>query len=278
MNTGSTNDTHVGATSPTLQPAGAIRAARTTTRRAVAKRGMTVRAQAAAVGLGPERTVGRIGVSAGADMPGRIFTCDPVNHRIDVSDASLRPLFSFGGFGSQPGQFNQPADVALVPLGPSDDDAGTAPLALVVADRDNHRIQIFELDGALIACIDPWHGRGRHLELFPRAGWPYFRINPIPQLVLPARLEWRQGLLEVMSAEGHVVQLDLSLTLLPDFETWLGSASRSEAWQALEHFRRRPPGHSLPDSHLRSIRDRVRAGLTLIPGGAASARPVAELA
>jgi len=170
-----------------------------------------------------------VALSASPGQPGRVFTCDPVNHQIDVSDTSLRPLFSFGGFGSGPGQFNQPTDVALVPLGAADEQTDTPPLALVVADRDNHRIQLFELDGALIACIDPWRGRSRHVDLFSRAGWPYFRLNPIPQLVLPSRLEWRQGYLEVMSAEGHIVQLDLALTLLPDFETWLAEIEQARA-------------------------------------------------
>ena len=268
MNTGSTNDMHVLRTSRAARAAGSGPAAVVTTRRAATRRGAQAarRGDAAALRSGLDRPVGRAALAASAGEPGRIFTCDPVNHRIDVSDTSLRPLFSFGGFGSEPGQFNQPTDVALVPLGPANEEAGTPPPALVVADRDNHRIQVFELDGALIACVDPWRGRGRHVELFPRAGWPYFRLNPIPQLVLPSRLEWRQGLLEVMSAEGHVVQLDLALTLLPDFETWLTSVPRSVARQALEHFRRRSPGQSLPESCLQSIRDKVRAGFTLVVG------------
>jgi hypothetical protein len=274
MNTGSTNDTHAPGTSRSARGAGSSAAARATSRRSAAKRGAQTARHGDAVSarVGLDRPVGRVSIAASSIAEGRIFTCDPVNHRIDVSDASLRPLFSFGGFGSEPGQFNQPTDVALVPLGPPDARSGAAALALVVADRDNHRIQIFELDGALIACIDPWRGRSRHVELLPRGGWPYFRINPIPQLVLPARLEWRQGFLEVMSAEGHIVQLDLALTLLPDFDTWLGSATRSVARQALEHFRRRPAGHSIPESYLHAIRDKVRAGFTLVAGGADGAR------
>jgi hypothetical protein len=270
MNTGSTNDTHAR-TSRAARAAGSDPAVRATTRRSNGKRAAThaARRGEAAVRIGLDRPVGRAVLDATSSAPGRIFTCDPVNHRIDVSDTSLRPLFSFGGFGSAPGQFNQPTDVALVPLGLPDGDGGSAPLVLVVADRDNHRIQVFELDGALIACVDPWRGRSRHVELFSRAGWPYFRINPIPQLVLPSRLEWRQGALEVMSSEGHIVQLDLALTLLPDFEAWMASVPRSVARQALEHFRRRPPGHSIPESYLQSLRDKVRSGFTLVVGSRA---------
>ena len=271
MNTGTTNDTDVPRASRPARVAGSGPAAGTTARRSATKRGAHAarRGDTAVLRIGLDRPVGRVAVPATSSEPRRVFTCDPVNHRIDVSDASLRPLFSFGGFGSAPGQFNQPTDVALVPLGPPDEDARTPPLALVVADRDNHRIQVFELDGALIACIDPWSGRSRHVELFSRAGWPHFRLNPIPQLVLPSRLEWRHGFLEVMSAEGHIVQLDLALTLLPDFETWLASAQRSVARQALEQFRRRPPGHSIPESYLQSIRDKVRAGFTVVGGSRA---------
>ena len=267
MNTESTNDTHGSGTSRTARSTSSSRQAGTVTRRTTAKRDTQAAARGdALLRIGPDRPVGRVGFGATSSGPGRIFTCDPVNHRIDVSDTSLRPLFSFGGFGSEPGQFNQPTDVALVPLGATDEKTGASALALVVADRDNHRIQIFELDGALIVCVDPWRGRSRHVEFFSRAGWPYFRLNPIPQLVLPSRLEWRQGFLEVMSAEGHIVQLDLALTLLPDFETWLASAPRSVARQALEHFRRRPAGHSIPESYLQAIRDKVRAGFTVVTG------------
>jgi len=211
-----------------------------------------------------ERPVGQVRHSPGIGHPGRVYTCDPANHRIDVTDESLRPLFSFGTYGSGAGQFKQPTDVVLVPLGGMEDGPGDAPLALVVADRDNHRLQLFELDGAFIASIDPWMGRVRHVNWVARAGWPFFRVNPIPQLVLPSRLEWHHPRLDVMSPDGQVVSLDLHLALLPDFETWLAGASRSVARAALDHFRRRPIGPEIPESHLQAISAKVRAGLTLV--------------
>lgn len=211
-----------------------------------------------------ERPVGQVRHSPGVGHPGRIYTCDAANHRIDVTDESLRPLFSFGTYGSGPGQFKQPTDVVLVPLGATDAAPGEAPLALVVADRDNHRLQLFELDGAFIASIDPWLGRARHVNWVSRAGWPFFRVNPIPQMVLPSRLEWHHPRLDVMSPDGQVVSLDLHLALLPEFEAWLAMASRTVAKAALNHFRTRPPGCEIPESHLQAITAKVRVGLTLV--------------
>src|SRR6185436_6715353 len=108
MNTGSTNDTHAHHTSRAARVSGASRTAGSVPRRATARRSVrAVKPDTVVPRPAPERVVGRVALSASPGQPGRVFTCDPVNHQIDVSDTSLRPLFSFGGFGSGPGQFNQ---------------------------------------------------------------------------------------------------------------------------------------------------------------------------
>jgi hypothetical protein len=63
--------------------------------------------------------------------------------------------------------------------------------------------------------------------------------------------------------------MDLPLSLLPDFETWLSGASRTEARRALDHFRHRPAGSGLPEAYVRSITAKVREGLTVVGGARA---------
>ena len=273
MNSGSPTQTTTTArhgqgtgTGPVSVPARRARRTVTAPQRRAAVPGMTP----VSPGTSPlERTawpVGQVGLVGRDGQRGVLYTCDPEHHCIHVTDHAGHPLFTFGSQGSGPGQFKQPSDVALVPVGGVEDVRGHAPLALVVADRDNHRLQLFELDGALMGTIDPWQGRGRHIEWVARAGWPFFRLNPVPQLVLPSRLSWRHPYLDVLSADGQIVEIDLPLALLPDFETWLAQASRTEAKRALDHFRQRPAGVGLPEAYLRAITAKVRSGLTLITG------------
>lgn len=61
-------------------------------------------------------------------------------------DAQGHYLASFGGPGSEPGQMNCPHGLGL-------DLRGAQPL-LIVCDRENHRLQRFDLDGKLVDVID----------------------------------------------------------------------------------------------------------------------------
>src|SRR5213595_2910326 len=109
--------------------------------------------------------------SRAVTVNGRTYLCDPVQHCIDVVDADGRPIFSFGGRGSRLGQLNTPADIAVVTFGsPSEDlpDGGMPMIA--VADRGNHRIQLFEPEGVAIAAIDGSRGRSAASAWAPRAG------------------------------------------------------------------------------------------------------------
>ena len=82
------------------------------------------------------------------------FRCDPAMHRVIVSAANGDVVLEFGGYGSQPGAFDTPIDAALVKpefFGEGNDDIEPW---IAVADYGNRRVQVFELDGALVGIID----------------------------------------------------------------------------------------------------------------------------
>ncbi len=77
-------------------------------------------------------------------------------------DAERRYLRSFGGPGSEPGKLNTPHGIWL-------DTRGSQPV-LLVADRENERLQSFDLDGAFLAVVAtglkrPCHGHPHGAEL-----------------------------------------------------------------------------------------------------------------
>jgi hypothetical protein len=194
------------------------------------------------------RLAGRAAVPSAPGTPGRTYVCNTAGHCIDVFADDGEPLFSFGEFGNGERQFNEPSDAAIVFVHPRGRTHGaTMPSGhvLVVADRGNHRLQMFDLDGTPLATIDPWVGRSRRVDLDDRSGWPFFRVNPLPQLVLPTTLAWRAPFLSVTGADGEVVAIDLELALLPDARTWLNATPSGAVGDA--------PGHSL----LQSARDRM---------------------
>jgi DNA-binding beta-propeller fold protein YncE len=78
--------------------------------------------------------------------------------RISIFDADGGFIRSFGRLGSAPGEFRTPHDLAI------DDDH------LFVADRGNHRIQIFDLDGHYLA---EWKQFGRPSGIALRNGLVY---------------------------------------------------------------------------------------------------------
>ena len=70
----------------------------------------------------------------------KLYVCDPFNHRIQVFDTELNYITSIGGgWGSGPGQFNEPWDVSF-------DDSSM----LHVTDFYNHRIQVLDKDGKYV--------------------------------------------------------------------------------------------------------------------------------
>ncbi|NCD21875.1 MAG: hypothetical protein EOL90_02905 [Spartobacteria bacterium] len=84
----------------------------------------------------------------GKDPNGNRFAvADTANHRIQVlsfnpADGAISFEFAFGSYGSAAGQLNNPHDVAIGPDG-----------RFYVADKDNHRIQIFAPNGAPVSSF-----------------------------------------------------------------------------------------------------------------------------
>lgn len=75
-------------------------------------------------------------VDVGPD--GRLYVADSGNHRIQVFDADGQFSHSWGTFGAEPSQLNEPWGLAV------DDEF------VYIADTWNHRIQKFTLDGELV--------------------------------------------------------------------------------------------------------------------------------
>jgi hypothetical protein len=196
---------------------------------------------------------------AGDDLRGgRVYMCDPVNHLIDVLDDAARPLFSFGGFGSSPGQFNTPVDLAIVPINGDHALTCISDAVLVVADRGNHRLQIFTLDGVHLASVDD--ASAERQSGWPiRAGWPYFRLGLNPCVRFPSRLRWRAPYIDVTSGVGGVGRVDLPVALLPDFHEWMRTAPLPVMRRAYQAFMEDPAGHSVPEHCLRRIARRTQA-------------------
>jgi len=212
------------------------------------------------------RIPGRATIPSGPGTRSRTYVCHAEKHCIDVlEDEDL--LFSFGEFGNGPGQFNEPGDVAAVVFRPKAGISGsTLPSGqfVVVADRGNHRLQLFGLDGTPISTIDPWLGRMRRMDLDDRSGWPFFRVNPLPQMVLPSVLEWRAPFLTVTGGDGRVVVVDLELALLPDFQTWLSTTPSVVVRDALDASLRPSIHDHIPEMDLWAVDSHVRSDLRLV--------------
>ena len=77
------------------------------------------------------------------DEAGNAYISDGyINSRVAKVDKDGRWLKSWGEFGDQPGQFNGPHSIAVDKQG-----------SVYVADRSNHRIQVFDSDGKLLRMI-----------------------------------------------------------------------------------------------------------------------------
>ena len=72
----------------------------------------------------------------------KVYVCDTYNHRITILNTDLTFHGSFGCEGSDPGQFNRPESIIVDLKG-----------NVVVADCDNHRIQVFDASGHFLSVI-----------------------------------------------------------------------------------------------------------------------------
>lgn len=189
-----------------------------------------------------------------------VYVCDALAHSIHVLDTQGRWIESFGERGNAPGRFDHPSDATLVmPMFEGEDTAEYADGALVaVADRMNHRVQIFEPAGQFVTALgtpeatppatDP-SDADPTADSVTRDGWPFFRVTPNPVLSEPVRLRWRAPWLEVTEASGTSHRLDLAYAMLPRFEDWLASATLHALIAAQHHLRfcvRQTAGIALP--------------------------------
>ena len=77
---------------------------------------------------------------------GTLFISDEDNNRIQVLDNQGKYLFHIGEQGAERGQFNQPRSICLFERGEH--------RYLIVCDRNNHRVQIFNsIDGTFISSF-----------------------------------------------------------------------------------------------------------------------------
>ena len=133
------------------------------------------------------------------------FVCDPLQHQVHRLDAAGRILDSFGEPGRAHGEFDTPSDSAVVlPMFEEEDIAGCSRAALVaVADRMNHRVQVFELEGQFVTALGEFSETGANADRPGREGWPYFRLTPHPVLNEPVRLRWEAPFLHIVDAQGQ---------------------------------------------------------------------------
>ena len=96
----------------------------------------------------PESQVGKpVGLSVAPD--GRVYVADTHYHRVIVFDSEGEELQRFGSFGTAPGEFVYPTDIAF----------GTDGTIFIAEYGTNDRIQVFSSDGAWIRTIGT-SGRG----------------------------------------------------------------------------------------------------------------------
>ena len=79
-----------------------------------------------------------------------------------------RHIASWGGLGSGPGQFMTPHAVWV-----------DAQDRVLVADRENNRVQLFDRDGA---WLDEWGGLFHPMDIFEDAGGTIFVTDQVPSL------------------------------------------------------------------------------------------------
>jgi DNA-binding beta-propeller fold protein YncE len=196
----------------------------------------------------------------------RVFVADSGNHRVQVFDGAGLPVLSFGSAGAGPGQFDMPSDVVVVRPQFDDEDlegvVDSAAAWIAVADRWNNRVQVFAADGSFVGSV----GGRRDGVVRPgadRAGWPFFRVGVEPTFWFPVRLTWNAPLLDVESANGQSVRVNLAVALLPDFDSWLASATPQDLQAARSAFGARDRD-VVPGADILAAID-TRVGANLLP-------------
>jgi hypothetical protein len=137
-------------------------------------------------------------IGTSCDVGGKplAFHCDANQHRVVVTNGCGDMQWAFGTLGSGAGSFNTPLGLTLVrPEFAGERLAADGPNAawLAVADYGNHRVQIFELDGAWVGTIDT-----RDAGL----------VGP------PCVVRWCAPFLEIEGVDGARARVHLSAALL----------------------------------------------------------------
>ena len=115
------------------------------------------------------------------------------NSRVHKYDPRGRPLFSWGESGTDPGCFNLPHNIATDAEG-----------QVYVADRENHRVQIFDSRGQYLA---QWNNLHRPCGLFAsRADGGRFYVGELPTaLAVNAAVANVGARVSVLSAKGDLL-------------------------------------------------------------------------
>ena len=126
-----------------------------------------------------------------------VFRCDPAAHTVTAIDHTGRVVFAMGRHGRELGQFDTPLDLVFVrpeffgePMVPESLDM----VWLAVADYGNRRVQVLELNGAVVGSVPTDLGDDA--------------------IGAPCGLRWRSPLLEIDGTDGGRSSMHLSGALL----------------------------------------------------------------
>jgi streptogramin lyase len=108
-------------------------------------------------------------------------------------DKTGKPIKSWGGTGSGPGQFDQPHSLAMDSKG-----------RLFVADRNNNRVQIFDQDGKF---IDQWYQFSRPSGLFIDKKDMLYVADSESDSVSRNHRGWKRGIRIGSVKDGKVIAL-----------------------------------------------------------------------
>ena len=131
-----------------------------------------------------------------SNKEGEVFVCDWNNDVIRVFDQSGQECRRFGGQGQEPGKLCNPQDLAVTPDG-----------KVLVADTDNHRIQV--------RCHRP-------IKTFSyQIGLSAFLFCPIPSGLIFTILSFRNNGQEMKPFSWQLVLLLLSVSSLENVDPFL---------------------------------------------------------
>lgn len=111
-------------------------------------------------------------------------------NRVHKFDAEGNHLFSFGGWGTEPGKFRQPHGLAMDSKG-----------RLFVADRGNNRIQIFDQEGNL---LDVWYQFSRNSGIYIDKNDVLYAADSESGSVNPDHGDWLRGIRVGSAVTGEV--------------------------------------------------------------------------